>query len=710
VVSGVLGSAGEPLEGAARRRFERGFGHSFNRVRVHVGPEAARSARAVNALAYTVGERIVFDHGQYAPSTATGRALLAHELAHVIQQRGAQAQPWGPRLDNSAPAHDRAAEVMAEHAITGDPTPATTAAAVTPVQLLQRAEKGTYVSTLEDPGFLDAGAGFYSSWGHPNVKRVATMDTILKDLETAGGHIESFRIVTHAVPGALFLGLMPEIEPTGFTASSAEFTTQQRFREHFTQRRIVSEEFLERIFTALQKDATTAPLLVTLGAGSTLPVADSPLGIVLRAIVDAHYLDTVASEAGGRPKVANRGVLDAFNRARLDTYSKVIIAGSPKSDRRKVTNAIGELKASLPGVFSAAGLNYNPLPGQEAADLAAGFADPNRPTTLDPALGRSIQEGADGPFLKRLRSVRAKTDEQTHIEVRGCNAGTDTGFLDSLRGFFGEPGRLPSISAPDLFQYFFKLSYTTYGAGDQATLEREYGDMATGAATGFEETQRMRAAEYLRVVNEPSLGDLAAKFGRNANRLRELNPEIADPTKLSPGDPVWLVQRKSVQAGIYKSLDDFCRVYLGDVALTPQMRAANPGVPNDGRLQPNDILTVPVQLLKAPFASDPTNLAAFQAALRGGQAVAGINTTTNRPMLYLDDAQRDKALGDWLARQRFDPKGRPAAVLSKLYAGKKFPAAAKNTYIQFLSRSYPQIEDPIFPEDPRYDKHVIRRP
>jgi hypothetical protein len=352
------------------------------------------------------------------------------------------------------------------------------------------------------------------------------------------------------------------------------------------------------------------------------------------------------------------------------------------------------------------------MSAQEAADLAGGLADPDRPTALDPALGRSIQEGADGPFLKRLRRVRAKTNQQTHIEVRGCNAGTDTGFLDSLRGFFGEPGRLPSISAPDLFQYFFQLSYMAYGTGDQATLEREYRNPATGAATGFEETQRMRAGEYLRVVNEPTLADLAAKYGRNATRLRELNPEIADPTKLSPGELVWLVQRTSVLAGSYKRLDDFCRVYLGDVTLTPQLAAANPTIPNDGRLQPDDTLTVPVKLLKTPFASDPTNLAAFQAALRGGQAVAGINTTTNQPMpmLYLDDAQRDKALGDWLARQRFDPKGRTAAVLSTLYAGKKFPAAVKNTYIQFLSRSYPQIEDPIFPEDPRYDKHIIRRP
>ena len=57
----------------------------FNRVRVHTGDRAAQSARAVNALAYTVGNNIVFGAGQYAPNTSTGQRLLAHELTHVAQ-------------------------------------------------------------------------------------------------------------------------------------------------------------------------------------------------------------------------------------------------------------------------------------------------------------------------------------------------------------------------------------------------------------------------------------------------------------------------------------------------------------------------------------------------------------------------------------------------------------------------------------------------
>src|SRR3546814_3269427 len=63
------------------------FGSDFSRVRVHDDGHAAASARAVGALAYAVGSHVVFDTQQYAPGTPAGRHLLAHELAHTLQDR-----------------------------------------------------------------------------------------------------------------------------------------------------------------------------------------------------------------------------------------------------------------------------------------------------------------------------------------------------------------------------------------------------------------------------------------------------------------------------------------------------------------------------------------------------------------------------------------------------------------------------------------------
>jgi hypothetical protein len=80
--------AGQPLDRDTRRSLEERFGAGFGSVRVHSDAAAAASARALRARAYTVGRDVVFGAGQYAPQTREGRRLLAHELTHVVQQRG----------------------------------------------------------------------------------------------------------------------------------------------------------------------------------------------------------------------------------------------------------------------------------------------------------------------------------------------------------------------------------------------------------------------------------------------------------------------------------------------------------------------------------------------------------------------------------------------------------------------------------------------
>ncbi|HEU4887874.1 MAG TPA: DUF4157 domain-containing protein, partial [Thermoanaerobaculia bacterium] len=81
-------STARPLDPAERAFFEPRFGHDFSSVRVHSDARAASSAQALNAAAYTVGTDVVFGAGQFAPQTAQGFTLLAHELAHVVQQSG----------------------------------------------------------------------------------------------------------------------------------------------------------------------------------------------------------------------------------------------------------------------------------------------------------------------------------------------------------------------------------------------------------------------------------------------------------------------------------------------------------------------------------------------------------------------------------------------------------------------------------------------
>jgi len=85
-VGETLRSPGHSLDAATRQRMELAFDRDFSHVRLHTDKRAATSASAVDARAYTVGRNIVFGSSEYAPATASGRALLAHELTHTIQQ------------------------------------------------------------------------------------------------------------------------------------------------------------------------------------------------------------------------------------------------------------------------------------------------------------------------------------------------------------------------------------------------------------------------------------------------------------------------------------------------------------------------------------------------------------------------------------------------------------------------------------------------
>jgi Domain of unknown function (DUF4157) len=81
------------LSASERCFFERQFGYDFSPVRSHVNALAAESALALNARACTLGEHVVFGAGQYATETYEGRKILAHELAHLVQQNNALAHP-----------------------------------------------------------------------------------------------------------------------------------------------------------------------------------------------------------------------------------------------------------------------------------------------------------------------------------------------------------------------------------------------------------------------------------------------------------------------------------------------------------------------------------------------------------------------------------------------------------------------------------------
>ena len=140
VVHDVLRSSGQPLDSSARAYMESRFGHDFSSVRVHSDAKAAESARAVNALAYTVGRDVVFGAGQYAPNSFHGRRLLAHELTHVVQTRGAgERTPGSIEIGAAGTALERDADSIAERITSEDPHVNLKPSAIAPIAMLHRA-------------------------------------------------------------------------------------------------------------------------------------------------------------------------------------------------------------------------------------------------------------------------------------------------------------------------------------------------------------------------------------------------------------------------------------------------------------------------------------------------------------------------------------------------------------------------------------------
>ncbi len=87
---------GESLPGGVRRTMEARFGADFSKVRIHADRSAAEATEGLNARALTLGRHIAFNTGEYAPTRAAGQRLLAHELAHVVQQQSQETNGVAP--------------------------------------------------------------------------------------------------------------------------------------------------------------------------------------------------------------------------------------------------------------------------------------------------------------------------------------------------------------------------------------------------------------------------------------------------------------------------------------------------------------------------------------------------------------------------------------------------------------------------------------
>jgi hypothetical protein len=163
--SHTAGGDGDPLPPAARHEFSDSLGRDLSDVRLHRGPAAQSAARSLGATAFTLGRDIVFGASAPDPTSAAGRPLLAHELAHVSQQTGATAGP--PTL--ASPAHERDADRVASSLLRGEPARPALAG---PPQIARQTDPTAPTPATVDPKEAKAAEAAQAKVGAPGVTLV----------------------------------------------------------------------------------------------------------------------------------------------------------------------------------------------------------------------------------------------------------------------------------------------------------------------------------------------------------------------------------------------------------------------------------------------------------------------------------------------------------------------------------------------------------
>jgi hypothetical protein len=433
-----VGGVGQPLPAGPRALFEGQFGTRFADVRLHAGPRAAAAARQLGAAAYTLGPDIAFGNGFYTPKTRGGLRLLAHELTHVVQSRGAPASPL-PAGEATASLGPLEAEAeRASDAFGRGPM-------VVQEQLGGRMPlcHPVYISAHGKKPYLERAADFHRLWGNAPLKTgIPSIEAILRDL-AGKSSIGQVTIVSHADPDLIQMQFV-DGGPAQVLKSDWDIDTVAELVT--LEFHLPTKDMLDTVIGYVQ---TAKPdVLPRIG-----PVSDP----IVRQFI-WWVVDQVAAEYGLPGGQAVRAVPAA--RAHTAAYRSRLL--SPP------TQPAGA--GSVQPAVSASALDDAEKAVREQA-LRWPWPKPGEAARFDltPAGERRFSESPAARIIQKpdffddLTLVRGLISDSSWIEIQGCNAGRDVGYLEAIQRFFGGSTKKPKVTAPDMFQSFGHYGYTSIG-------------------------------------------------------------------------------------------------------------------------------------------------------------------------------------------------------------------------------------------------------
>ncbi|HET7229581.1 MAG TPA: DUF4157 domain-containing protein [Longimicrobium sp.] len=321
---------GVPLAADLRSHFGARFGHDFGDVRVHRGPEAERAAEAQGAAAFAFGRNLVFGRGQYAPGTLAGRRLIAHELAHVVQQRP------GARGAAETPALEAAAHRASYAALSGAGTVAVEGRAAAGVARMPDSLRGSLDVEHAAPAEIEAKIREIRAVLRGGGESLSMADRLLLDRELdhledhrfkvrTGVDVEDFalafnqefRNVLHAfAPMPALPGATHAKAPTG-----AALTTRQLrelftpFQMHQLMNFMSTRRIPERLFNDTDPGRANAQQRLLMSAHILATGTYDPGSVEqkVHAQMCWHWVHIVHHYAGATTPVLNTGVMGGFD-------------------------------------------------------------------------------------------------------------------------------------------------------------------------------------------------------------------------------------------------------------------------------------------------------------------------------------------------------------------------------------------------------------
>jgi Domain of unknown function (DUF4157) len=440
---------GLPLPAGPRAVLEAQFGSRFADVRLHTGARAAAAAQRLGAAAYALARDIAFGHGFYAPHTGSGLRLLAHELTHVVQAKCAPARPL--------PAGEAAASLKS---LEREAERASDAFGRGPMVVQERLAgrmplcHPAYISAHGDKAYLDMAKKFYDNWGYTPVHPgVSSIEAILRDL-AGQSSIGQVTIVSHANPDLMqiqFIDGGPEfVEKSDWQVDTGpELLTLDRH--------LVPATMLDQVLANAQQ--ASPGVLPRIG-----PLSDPVVRQFVWWVVDEVYAEYQGFPAAQAIRLRTAvQVHKAVYRSRLLTPpTQGAGSGQPAVTTADVDSAELAVRTQA--------LRWQwPRPGSASTQPLTHQQEQRVRESPSAAVLRIIQSP---DFLNNLTAVRSKISDASWIEVQGCNAGADRGYLEGIQSFFGGAAKKPKVTAPDWFQAFGPFGWLSIPDTEKAALEQ----------------------------------------------------------------------------------------------------------------------------------------------------------------------------------------------------------------------------------------------